>query len=82
MAIFLNELNPFRLYRGQYYYPIDLKDRTHNSIVYLMTPNTESSINILNNRLAKLNNIIFNSCLLYTSPSPRDRQKCRMPSSA
>ena len=21
-----------------------------------------------------------NSCLLYTSPSPRDRQKCRMPS--
>ena len=61
MAIFLNELTPFRLYRGQYYYPIDLKDRTHNSIVYLMTPNTESSINILNNRLAKLNNMIFNS---------------------
>ena len=24
----------------------------------------------------------FNSCLLYTSPSPRDRQKARMPSSA
>ena len=24
----------------------------------------------------------FNSCLLYTSPSPRDRQKSRMPSSA
>ena len=24
----------------------------------------------------------FNNCLLYTSPSPRDRQKCRMPSSA
>ena len=23
-----------------------------------------------------------NSCLLYTSPSPRDRQKSRMPSSA
>ena len=23
-----------------------------------------------------------NICLLYTSPSPRDRQKCRMPSSA
>ena len=22
------------------------------------------------------------SCLLYTSPSPRDRQKCRMPCSA
>ena len=25
---------------------------------------------------------IDNICLLYTSPSPRDRQKCRMPSSA
>ena len=25
---------------------------------------------------------ITNSCLLYTSPSPRDRQKSRMPSSA
>ena len=24
----------------------------------------------------------FNDCLLYTSPSPRDRQKSRMPSSA
>ena len=26
--------------------------------------------------------IQVNSCLLYTSPSPRDRQKSRMPSSA
>ena len=26
--------------------------------------------------------LIPNSCLLYTSPSPRDRQKSRMPSSA
>ena len=25
---------------------------------------------------------IVNPCLLYTSPSPRDRQKCRMPASA
>ena len=26
--------------------------------------------------------IFYNNCLLYTSPSPRDRQKSRMPSSA
>ena len=26
--------------------------------------------------------VVDNSCLLYTSPSPRDRQKSRMPSSA
>ena len=25
---------------------------------------------------------LLESCLLYTSPSPRDRQKSRMPSSA
>ena len=25
---------------------------------------------------------LLNTCLLYTSPSPRDRQKSRMPSSA
>ena len=25
---------------------------------------------------------LYNGCLLYTSPSPRDRQKSRMPSSA
>ena len=28
------------------------------------------------------NNLTWESCLLYTSPSPRDRQKSRMPSSA
>ena len=26
--------------------------------------------------------LLHHSCLLYTSPSPRDRQKSRMPSSA
>ena len=26
--------------------------------------------------------LLYNICLLYTSPSPRDRQKSRMPSSA
>ena len=30
----------------------------------------------------KENTIDPNTCLLYTSPSPRDRQKSRMPSSA
>ena len=30
----------------------------------------------------QLINLLVNRCLLYTSPSPRDRQKSRMPSSA
>ena len=32
--------------------------------------------------LAKVINDNYGICLLYTSPSPRDRQKSRMPSSA
>ena len=31
---------------------------------------------------AATDNIVFNACLLYTSPSPRDRTRSRMPSSA
>eukprot|EP00828_Plagiopyla_frontata_P018187 TRINITY_DN2339_c0_g1_i1.p2 TRINITY_DN2339_c0_g1~~TRINITY_DN2339_c0_g1_i1.p2 ORF type:complete len:124 (-),score=27.90 TRINITY_DN2339_c0_g1_i1:20-391(-) len=46
--------------------------------------------NHLNDHLTKKKNMnslnkiktFSNSCLLYTSPSPRDRQKSRMPSSA
>ena len=37
---------------------------------------------IIDGNLNKLNVDITNGCLLYTSPSPRDRQKSRMPSSA
>ena len=36
----------------------------------------------LYNRLAEFEKGATNVCLLYTSPSPRDRQKSRMPSSA
>ena len=39
----------------------------------------ESIIDRENRRMAILP---MNACLLYTSPSPRDRQKSRMPSSA
>ena len=35
----------------------------------------------LNGEITK-DELEFKSCLLYTSPSPRDRQKSRMPSSA
>ena len=33
-------------------------------------------------REVKIETGMINTCLLYTSPSPRDRQKSRMPSSA
>ena len=35
-----------------------------------------------NGRWAISNSLNISNCLLYTSPSPRDRQKSRMPSSA
>ena len=40
----------------------------------------EIIIEILVNRISE--DDCSNGCLLYTSPSPRDRQKSRMPSSA
>ena len=33
-------------------------------------------------RIRDIESKLSNACLLYTSPSPRDRQKSRMPSSA
>ena len=41
----------------------------HKEVIFDMNSNSEMEWN-------------ENSCLLYTSPSPRDRQKSRMPSSA
>ena len=38
-------------------------------------------IEVLSALMARVTNY-FQACLLYTSPSPRDRQKSRMPSSA
>jgi len=38
--------------------------------------------NELTSEAFKDTDILLTSCLLYTSPSPRDRQKTRMPSSA
>ena len=40
----------------------------------------EPHIGLLHRGTEKL--IEYKTCLLYTSPSPRDRQKSRMPSSA
>ena len=50
-----------------------------------MTDATSTGYNVAIGReaLADINHTTgFSTCLLYTSPSPRDRQKSRMPSSA
>ena len=42
----------------------------------------KSQIDLIGNNIANVNTTGFKSCLLYTSPSPRDQRGSRMPSSA
>ena len=42
----------------------------------------EDDLKVLLDSLKELEKVQSHDCLLYTSPSPRDRQKSRMPSSA
>ena len=56
---------------------------------YLDTAQDSDVVNVnseLKNKIfedfEEITEIYFNPCLLYTSPSPRDREKSRMPSSA
>ena len=44
--------------------------------------NRIKALNFMADYLEKNSIEILEACLLYTSPSPRDRQKSRMPSSA
>ena len=48
------------------------------SRITMVVPSDERTIEQLTKQLYKLVNI----CLLYTSPSPRDKRQSRMPSSA
>ena len=60
----------------QIHEPIDVGSKNPDT----MAPLTGEAIDEpLNNRIIA---VMVNNCLLYTSPSPRDRQKSRMPSSA
>ena len=62
---------------------IGASDPTNSFYVTLGLPNAEA---VGFGRTSNFNDVptapIDNICLLYTSPSPRDRQKSRMPSSA
>ena len=63
----------------------DNDDETFFNYIYDNTSSDVSIIHDLTCSLLKLKGKYCNDycgCLLYTSPSPRDRQKSRMPSSA
>ena len=51
-------------------------------LVLFKNPRDSSAVRYLAGQIMPSNPIFINNCLLYTSPSPRDRQKSRMPSSA
>ena len=54
-----------------------------SSRVYrVMLINGKSIVGHLPGRLAELSASLLPGCLLYTSPSPRDRTRARMPSAA
>ena len=69
-------------------YCLDLAKKlgaTDSSVV--VSNSISESVNFRNKKLDESNRsdnlaIGITTCLLYTSPSPRDRQKARMPSSA
>ena len=52
------------------------------SIVLREMPEFNSSLDDTNENLILKNYYHFGVCLLYTSPSPRDKRQSRMPSSA
>ena len=52
-------------------------------MLVVLNPVQSSAMHIMEGFLPKQWSLIWTIvCLLYTSPSPRDRQKSRMPSSA
>ena len=58
-----------------------VRDTTSNAVIN--SSSSEYRIYMSRHRARnKQSDELRNACLLYTSPSPRDRQKSRMPSSA
>ena len=59
-----------------------IKDVAEHFGTWLEKQKTEPPMNPINPALAQPQPNTPNTCLLYTSPSPRDRTRSRMPSSA
>ncbi len=49
--LYVDDIVPMRMYNKQFIFPLDLENKLKNSAVMLLTPNIESSINILNHKL-------------------------------
>ncbi len=56
---FIDELKNFKLYKKQFLYPIVDNDKKHGSLIFIFSPNMESSNKVLNYKLFK--NRYYNS---------------------
>ena len=63
-------------------YTVNLKDTDIQEFIKFVADVTGTTMVVDPNVKGKVRVISSRPCLLYTSPSPRDRQKSRMPSSA
>ena len=55
----------------------------HYCVVYQRQIDLCSDLSLLSFSIRRtINDVLFQACLLYTSPSPRDSDSSRMPSSA
>lgn len=53
MSIHINELKPLKVYKStnKMFLPLDKSDKTHGSLIYLLTPSLKSSIDLINSPL-------------------------------
>ena len=61
---------------------VDVTVRTAGSVSGAALKDVSSVVNTVAETYDGVITTVVENCLLYTSPSPRDRQKSRMPSSA
>ena len=48
--IFIDELDRMKIYKKSFYLPINTKNKLKNNVVLLLTPDYESTINLLKNQ--------------------------------
>ena len=70
-----------RISRGEH---PQVKVKTTDTIIFSASPIPGNTISVVNtiDKLMMLGAKVVYGCLLYTSPSPRDKRQSRMPSSA
>ena len=92
-TLFHSRTRAFYVYNGCLaWYDVELTPWVHSSVKFVGLPlATRATVEVLYNCLSSYKFVcthlnhsrqLYNICLLYTSPSPRDRTRSRMPSSA